>query len=221
MRSLINKYKGNIKENILLVAVWGAVIVTGFLALGATVGNIEGFIAFGRIHSLAVRLGLGYTVIHIFRHREQIMLHFGIRISRSKQAENRRLKNSRTVKVITAIVFHILLHRVSVHLVIGYTLLHIVQHRYGILSQLKKLSARRNPLVHSLVFIGSRWFPALTLGKTSLRVEERLLCALNNTSMHSQQGGINENKISNKATLNHWLQPVQLTPSTQAAALAA
>ena len=74
MKSLFSKYKGSIKVNILLVAVWGAVIVTGFLALGAIVGNIEGLIVFGGIHSLAVRLSLVYTAIHIFRHREQIML---------------------------------------------------------------------------------------------------------------------------------------------------
>jgi len=36
MKSLL--YKEKIKKNILLVAIWGAVIVTGFLALWAIIG---------------------------------------------------------------------------------------------------------------------------------------------------------------------------------------
>ena len=144
MKSLFSKYKGSSKEHILLVAVWGAVIVTGFLALGAIVGNIEGLIVFGRIHSLAVRLSLIYTAVHIFRHRKQIMLRFGVKIGSSKQAGNERLKNNRAIKVISAIAFHILLHIVSIHLAVAYTLFHIVQHRHGILSPFKKLPFRNN-----------------------------------------------------------------------------
>ena len=128
MKSLFGKYKGSIKANILLVAVWGAVIVTGFLTLGAIVGGVEGLIVFSGIHSLAVRLGLVYTAVHVFRHREQIMLRFGVKIGSSKQVENERIKNNRAVKVITAIAFHILLHIVSIHLAVAYTLFHIVQH---------------------------------------------------------------------------------------------
>ena len=101
MKSLFRKHKGSIKENIFLVTIWGAVVVTGFLALGAIVGNIEGLFVFSRIHSLAVRLSLIYTVIHIFQHRKQIILHFGFRINRSKQAENHRLISNHAVKVKT------------------------------------------------------------------------------------------------------------------------
>ena len=71
MKPSLSIYKGNTKTNILLVAVWGMVIVTGFLALGAILGNIEGLIVFGRIHSLAVRLSLAYTVIHLFQHKKK------------------------------------------------------------------------------------------------------------------------------------------------------
>ena len=66
MKSLFSEYRGNIKANILLIAVWGTVIVTGFLALGAIQGSIESLIVFGRIHSLAVRLSLAYTAVHVF-----------------------------------------------------------------------------------------------------------------------------------------------------------
>ena len=147
MKTLLNK--GNLKEHFLLVAVWGTVIVTGFLALGAIVGNIEGLIVFGMIHSLAVRLGSIYTAVHIFRRREQIMSRFGIKIGRNKQAEKveiepRSLKNNRVVKVVAAIVFHICLHIVSVHLAAAYTIVHIVQHRREIISLPKKLSSRNS-----------------------------------------------------------------------------
>ena len=139
MKSIFSKYKGSIKANILLVAVWGAVIVTGFLALGAIVGNIEGLIVFG------------YTAVHIFQHRKQIMLRFGIKINSRKQAENERQKNNRAVKAITAIVFHILLHMVSIHLAVAYTLFHIVQHRREIAPLPKRLLFRNNRIRrHSL-----------------------------------------------------------------------
>ena len=49
MKSLLSK--GITKENILLAAIWGAVIITGFLALGAIVGCIEGLFVFDGIHS--------------------------------------------------------------------------------------------------------------------------------------------------------------------------
>ena len=146
MKPLFSECKSSIKENILLAAVWGAVIVTGFLALGAIVGNIESLVAFGRIHSFAVRLSLVYTAVHIFRHRKQIMLRFGIKIGSSKQVENECLKNNRAIKVVSAMAFHILLHMVSIHLAVAYTLFHIVRHRHGILSCFKKLLQKNNAI---------------------------------------------------------------------------
>ena len=142
MRTLLNK--GNIKGNILLASIWSAVIISGFLALAAIVGNIEGLIVFSRIHSLAVRLGLVYTAVHIFQHREQIMSRFGTKIGRSKQAENLGIesqspKGNRAVKAMTAIVFHVVLHIISIHLAVAYTVFHIVQHRHEIFSVFKKL----------------------------------------------------------------------------------
>ena len=144
MKSLFSKYKGIIKKNILLVAVWGTVIVTGFLALGAIVSDLDSLLIFSGVHRMTVRLGLAYTAIHIFRHRKQIMLRFGVKIDSSKQAENERLKNSRAVKIISAIGFHILLHMVSIHLAVATALFHIVQHRHGILLPFKKLLLRNN-----------------------------------------------------------------------------
>jgi len=147
MKTLLSKEQ--IKKNILLMAIWGAVIVTGFLALGAIVGGIEGLVAFGRIHSFTVRLGLVYTVVHIFRHREQIMAHFGVKFDKSKQSAQmgivgQSLKCNRVVNVVTAVVFHIVLHIISIHLAVAYTIYHIVQHRHEISTIFKKLSFKSN-----------------------------------------------------------------------------
>ena len=84
MKSLLSRE--NSKGNILLAAIWGTVIVTGFLALGAMVGGIESLVVFGWFHSLAVRLGLLYTAVHVFRHREQIMSRYSTRTTRIMQA---------------------------------------------------------------------------------------------------------------------------------------
>ena len=147
MKSLLSR--GIIKENILLAAIWGAVIITGFLALGAIIGGIEGLLVFGRIHSIAVRLGLIFTAVHVFRHREQIMSYLGIKIGNRKQFEKKGIesqspKGNRTVKVVLAAVFHIVLHIISIHLAVAYTVFHIVQHRHEIFSVFKKLSFKNN-----------------------------------------------------------------------------
>jgi len=145
MKSLLNKW--STKENILLATIWGAVIITGFLALGAIVWGAEGLVVFGRVHSLVVRLGLVYTAVHVYRHKEQIVSRFGTKISRSRQAEKMGIecqspRNNRTIKVITAIAFHIVLHIISVHLAVAYTVYHIVQHRHDISALFKKLSLK-------------------------------------------------------------------------------
>ena len=147
MKSLLCKL--GTKDNILLAVIWAAVITTGFLALGAIVGGIEGLTVFGRLHSLAARLGLVYTAVHMYRLRRQIMSHLSAAIGRSKQAKKMRIeyqspKSNRAVKVISALAFHIILHMISVHLAVAYTVFHIIQHRQDISSLFKKLSLNRN-----------------------------------------------------------------------------
>ena len=147
MKTLLNKE--SIKRNILLTAIWGAVIVTGFLALGAIVGGMESLVVFSGIHSFVVRLGLIYTTVHVFRHTAQIMSRFGIKIGRSKQAENAGIENhspkgNRAVKVVLTTVFHVVLHIISIHLAIAYTAYHVVGHRHEIFSIFKKLIFRNN-----------------------------------------------------------------------------
>jgi len=139
MKSLLGKW--NTKENILLATIWGAVIITGFLALRAIFfSDVNSLLVFGRIHSFAVRLAFVYTAVHVYRHREQIMLRFGIKTRKSKQVEKMGIvlqspKNNPTIKIATALAFHIVLHIISIHLAVAYTLFHIVQHRHAIFSR--------------------------------------------------------------------------------------
>ena len=147
MKTLLSKE--NIKKNILLMAIWGTVIVTGFLTLGAIMVDMEGLVVFGRIHSLAVRLGLVYTVVHICRNTKQIMSCIGVKVGRNKhgeqmEVENQVPKSNRIVKVIIAVAFHIVLHIISIHLAVAYTVFHVIQHRHGIDSLSKKKSFRQN-----------------------------------------------------------------------------
>jgi len=58
--------------DILLLAVWGAVIVTGFLAIGYFSSDIESMAVFSRLHAVTSRVGLALIIIHAFQHRMQI-----------------------------------------------------------------------------------------------------------------------------------------------------
>jgi len=126
MKSILNM------ENILLVAIWGIAIITGFFALG-------------RVHSIAVRVGLVYTMVHALRYSKWIMSCCGIDIGKDSFLGKLGLacqsaKCNRAIKVVLALVFHVLLHVVSIHLAVAYTVLHVVQHRHGIASFFKKRS---------------------------------------------------------------------------------
>ena len=129
------------RENILLAAVWGAVIITGFLALGAIVSGAENLLAFGRIHSLFVRLGAVYTCVYIYRCRAKILKYIGYAKSYNKHTAQeiaQPQKGNRVVKIMKSVVFHILLHMVSIHLAVVYTFFHIIRHRQGLLSLFTK-----------------------------------------------------------------------------------
>ena len=55
------------------------------------------------------------------------------------------------ILLVAAIVFHALLHMLSIHLAVAYTLFHIVQHRHGIFSLFKKLPIRSNVALNNTV----------------------------------------------------------------------
>jgi len=140
MKTSLSKW--STRRNILLASIWLTVIITGFLTLIAIVGSMEGLIVFGRVHSFAVRLGLVYTTVHMFRHRAQITSCFGVMICGSKQAvgiKGQSPINNRIMKITISIAFHIILHMISIHLAVAYTVFHIIQHRQNILPLLRKL----------------------------------------------------------------------------------
>ena len=64
--------------DVLLLAVWGVSIATGFLAIGYFVGGIETMYVFSRLHAVTARIGLGLVVIHVFQHIPQIKSYIGM-----------------------------------------------------------------------------------------------------------------------------------------------
>jgi len=72
--------------NVLLLAIWGIAIATGFLAIGYFSFEIEGMAIFSRLHAVTSRVGLILIVIHVFQHIPQIKSYFGAKnkLQRSK-----------------------------------------------------------------------------------------------------------------------------------------
>ncbi|MCL2382290.1 MAG: hypothetical protein FWC64_12025 [Treponema sp.] len=67
--------KGKYITDVLLFAVWGVAIVTGFLAIGPYMAGIERSV-FGRLHGVSARLGLMLVILHVVQHRSQIASYF-------------------------------------------------------------------------------------------------------------------------------------------------
>jgi len=68
---LNKKLTGKYVVNILLLAIWGVAIVTGFLAVG--------WVAFARLHAVTSRVGLVLIVVHVFQHIPQIKSYMGMK----------------------------------------------------------------------------------------------------------------------------------------------
>ena len=63
--------------DVLLLAFWGASIVTGFVAVVPFLGEADGGL-WGRIHGVTARIGLGLIVIHVIQHLPQIKSYFQV-----------------------------------------------------------------------------------------------------------------------------------------------
>jgi len=66
--------------DMILIAVWGIAIVTGFLAIPSFLFGIEFFYVFSRIHAVSSRLGAIFIIIHIFQHAWQIRSYLGMKL---------------------------------------------------------------------------------------------------------------------------------------------
>ena len=85
----INKaLKGKYLINMLLLAVWGIAITTGFFAVGYFSFEIESMIGFSRLHAITSRIGLVLVIVHIFQHIPQIKSYIGLK--KKPQAANAR-----------------------------------------------------------------------------------------------------------------------------------
>ena len=69
--------RGKYVVNILLLAIWGIAIATGFLAIGYFSFGIEGMAVFSSLHAVTSRIGLVLVIIHAFQHLPQIKSYLG------------------------------------------------------------------------------------------------------------------------------------------------
>ena len=65
--------------DMILAAVWGIVIITGFLAIPSFSNDIESFYVFSRIHAASSRVGAVIILIHIYQHRGHIRSYTGLK----------------------------------------------------------------------------------------------------------------------------------------------
>jgi len=80
---LNKKVKWKYAIDVLLLAVWGIAIITGFLAIVPYLGGVERPVM-GRIHGLFARLGLLLVIIHVIQHWSQILSYFKTRTGRAQ-----------------------------------------------------------------------------------------------------------------------------------------
>jgi len=71
-KKLNDKMKKQYVIDWLLVIVWSIAILSGFVAIGFAVGEMENLFIFSRIHNIAARLGFLFIIVHLFQHRKQI-----------------------------------------------------------------------------------------------------------------------------------------------------
>jgi len=74
--------------DVLLLAVWGIAIATGFLAIGYFTFGIEGMAGFSRLHGATSRIGLALIVIHVYQHIPQIKSYIGIKQNAKTATKN-------------------------------------------------------------------------------------------------------------------------------------
>jgi len=80
MSGKLNKpLKWKYAVDVLLLAIWGAAIVTGFIAIGYFSFGIEEMAVFSRLHGGTSRIGLVLIAVHVYQHIPQIKSYLGIK----------------------------------------------------------------------------------------------------------------------------------------------
>jgi len=75
---------GKYVVDVLLIIAWGVSIITGFIAVGYFVFNVESMAVFGGIHGTSANIGLVLVIIHVFQHIPQIKSYMGIKNKHQK-----------------------------------------------------------------------------------------------------------------------------------------
>jgi len=65
--------------DVLLFAVWGISIVTGFITMSPFLSDMENISPLGRLHGITARFGLALIVIHLIQHIPQIKSYLKIK----------------------------------------------------------------------------------------------------------------------------------------------
>lgn len=71
--------RGKYAVDMLLLAVWGVCIITGFVAIVPFFDVAPLTFAWGRLHGITARVGLALVIIHAIQHIPQIMSYIGVK----------------------------------------------------------------------------------------------------------------------------------------------
>ncbi|MCL1992957.1 MAG: hypothetical protein FWG66_08425 [Spirochaetes bacterium] len=71
--------------SMILIAIWGIAIASGFLAIPWFVNGRETFYPFSRIHAVSSRIGAVFILVHIYQHLGHIRSYMGINKKPEKQ----------------------------------------------------------------------------------------------------------------------------------------
>jgi hypothetical protein len=85
-RKLNKSLRGKYAIDMLLLAVWGICIFTGFSAIVPFFDIAPWAFAWGRLHGITARIGLVFVIIHAIQHIPQIMSYIGVKKRAKKTA---------------------------------------------------------------------------------------------------------------------------------------
>jgi len=77
--NLNKSLRGKYAVDMLLLAVWGVCIFTGFVAIAPLFSEVPWAFAWGRLHGVTARIGLALVIVHAIQHIPQIISYFGIK----------------------------------------------------------------------------------------------------------------------------------------------
>ena len=78
-RNLNKTLRGKYAIDVLLLIIWSASIVTGFISVAPFFSESPWAFSWGRFHGVTARIGLVLVVVHAAQHIPQIISYFGVK----------------------------------------------------------------------------------------------------------------------------------------------